>query len=179
MITKILLILAVAITVLLIVAALRPGNFRVARSATIAAPTAVVFGQVNDLHKFQDWSPWAKLDPQCKVDFSGPAAGSGASFTWAGNNQVGAGRMTLIESRPNELIRFRLDFLKPFTGTADAEFTFKPDGNRTVVTWSMFGKNSFPAKIASLFINCDDMVGSQFEKGLAALNVVSSVAVAK
>jgi len=113
------------------------------------------------------------------VDFSGPAAGSGASFTWAGNNQVGAGRMTLIESRPNELIRFRLDFLKPFTGTADAEFTFKPDGNRTVVTWSMFGKNSFPAKIASLFINCDDMVGSQFEKGLAALNVVSSVAVAK
>jgi len=176
MITKILLVLAAAIAVLLIVAALRPDSFRVTRSATIAAPAAVVFDQVNDLHKFQDWSPWAKLDPQCKVDFSGPPAGNGASFSWAGNNQVGAGRMSLLESRPNELIRFRLDFLKPFAGTADAEFTFKAEGDRTVVSWSMSGKNSFPAKIASLFINCDDMIGKQFEKGLANLGTVAAIA---
>ena len=179
MLIKILLILAAAIVVLLIVAALRPDNFRVARSATVAAPTAVVFEQVNDLHRFQDWSPWAKLDPQCKVEFSGPPAGNGASFSWAGNNQVGAGRMSLVESRPNELIRFRLDFLKPFAGTAEAEFTFKPDGDRTLVTWSMFGKNSFPAKIASLFINCDDMIGKQFEKGLVNLNSVTEAVVQK
>lgn len=179
MIIKILLILAVAIAVFLVIAALQPADFRVSRTATVDAPASVVFAQVNDLHKFQDWSPWAKLDPQCKVDFSGPPAGTGAIFTWSGNNQVGAGRMTLIESRPDELIRFKMDFLKPFKGDATTEFTFKPDGGRTIVTWSMSGKNSFPAKAVSLFIKCDDMVGREFEKGLTNLNSVSQAVAAK
>lgn len=179
MLKGILIGLGVIVVVLVIVVALRPGDFRVVRSSTISAPPAVVFAQVNDLHKFQKWSPWAKLDPAAKTTFDGPPAGRGAAFAWAGNSKVGEGRMTIVESRPNEAIRFRLDFLKPFAGTSSAEFTFKPEGNQTAVTWSMAGRHHFMVKAIGLFMNMDSMIGGMFEQGLASLNAVAQTAVPK
>jgi hypothetical protein len=87
--------------------------------------------------------------------------------------------MTITESRPNELVQFKLDFLKPFKATNTAEFTFKPEGNQTTVTWSMYGKNSFIGKAVGLFINCDKMVGGQFEQGLAQMKSVAEAASGK
>src|SRR2546425_3483465 len=142
MLKKILIVLGLIVVVFVVVVSLRPANFRVTRSATITAPPGEVFALVNDLHKFQDWSPWAKIDPNCKLTYDGPPAGVGASFAWAGNKDVGEGRMTIIESKPGELVRFRLEFLKPFKATNTAEFDFKSAGNQTEVTWSMFGKNN-------------------------------------
>jgi len=172
MITKILIVLAVLIIVFVIIVALRPDEFVVTRSASIPAPPAVVFAQVNDLHNWQAWSPWARLDPAAKNSFEGPPAGTGAIFRWAGNKQVGEGSMTITESRPNDLVRFRLEFLKPFANTCTAGFTFKPEGGQTVVTWSMSGKNNFMFKAVGLFMDCDKMVGAQFEQGLANLKSV-------
>ena len=176
MIKKILIVLVGIVAALAVVVALQPADFRVTRSATISAPPAVVFAQVNDLHKFQDWSPWAKLDPAAKSDFQGPPAGTGAAFSWAGNMEVGEGTMTITESRPAELVRFKLDFKKPMAGTSTAEFTFKPEGGATLVTWSMEGKNGFAGKAVSLVMDCDKMVGGQFEKGLADLKKIAEAA---
>lgn len=67
---------------LLIVASRQPDTFRYERRATIAASPAVVFGFVSDLWRFQDWLPWAKIDPQRNVVFSGPTDGVGAAFAW-------------------------------------------------------------------------------------------------
>lgn len=173
MLKIILIALAVILIVFVIVAALQPADYRVVRSATIAAPPAVVFPQVNDLHRFQEWSPWAKLDPAARITFEGPPAGTGATITWAGNHEVGEGRMTITESRANELIRFRLDFVKPFAGTSVAEWTFKPEKNQTAVTWSMTGEKNFISKAISVFMNMDKMIGGQFEKGLADLKSLS------
>jgi hypothetical protein len=127
---KILLIaLAIIVVVFVIVVALQPAEYRVVRIASVSAPPAVVFAQVNDLHKFQTWSPFTKLDVAAKNTFEGPPAGIGALLIWAGNAQVGEGRMRITESRPNDLIRMKLDFVKPFASTATAEFTFKPEGS--------------------------------------------------
>ena len=41
-----------------------------------------------------------------------------------------------------------------------------------VVTWAMYGKNGFMGKLVSVFINCEKMVGPQFEHGLAELGKV-------
>jgi uncharacterized protein YndB with AHSA1/START domain len=169
MILKLLTGLAVVVVILLIVIASRPADFRYSRSATIAAPPQVLFEQINDLRKFQAWNPWAEIDPNCKVTFSGPPSGVGSAFSWAGNNDVGEGTMTLTESKPGELARFRMDFHKPMAGTSTAEFSFAPAAGMTTVTWSMFGPNTFIGKAISLFIDCDKMVGGQFEKGLANL----------
>lgn len=172
MLKKILIAAVALIAVLVIVIATRPGDFRVTRSAKVSAPPAAVFPHVNDLAKWNAWSPWVKIDPQMKVTQEGPASGTGAISRWAGNSNVGEGSMTIVESRPNELVRFRLDFLKPMAGTCDAEFTFAPQGNDTLVTWSMTGKNNFIAKAISLFMDCDKMVGGQFEQGLAEMKSV-------
>lgn len=173
MLKIILISLAVIVVVFAAVVAMQPAEFRVARSATFSAPPAAVFAHVNDLHKWAAWSPWAKLDPNARETFEGPPAGTGAVLRWAGNNQVGEGSMTITESRPNELIRFRLEFLRPLAATNTAEFSFKPEGNLTVVTWSMAGRNNFIAKAVGLFINCEKMVGDQFEQGLTQMKLVA------
>lgn len=172
MIAKILIALAVIILIFVIVVASRPADFSYSRSATIAAPSASVFPHVNDLHKWQAWSPWAKKNPAAKNSFEGPPAGVGASMSWAGNNDVGEGTMTITESQPNESLEIKLEFRKPFAGTNLAEFTFKPEGNQTHVTWTMTGKNTFFFKAFSLFVDCDKMIGGDFEKGLANLKKI-------
>ncbi len=131
---------------------------------------------MNDFHNWEAWSPWAKLDPAAKATFEGPSTGTGAIFKWAGNKEVGEGSMTITESRPSDLIRIKLEFLRPFEATNSAEFTFKPEGNRTGVTWSMEGKNNFIAKAVCLFMNMDKMVGGQFEQGLAQMKAVVEAA---
>jgi hypothetical protein len=169
MILKILLGLAIVVGIFLLVVARQPSQFRVVRGAVIPCPPTVVFPHVADLQKWQAWSPWAKLDPNSKISFDGPPNRVGSSFTWAGNDQVGEGRMTILESKPNELVRFRLDFEKPFKATNEAVFTFHPEGPGTAVEWSMSGTKNFLFKAVGLFMNRDKMVGSQFEDGLANL----------
>jgi hypothetical protein len=173
MLVKILIGLAAAAAVFAIIVALQPAQFRIARSLTVLAPPAVVFPQVNALRSWEAWSPWATVDPQMKISFEGPPAGVGSAMVWSGNAQVGAGRSTVVESRPCELIRFRLDMTRPFAATSQAEFTFKPDGRATVVTWSMSGRRNFACKAIGLFMDCDKMCGDQFEKGLAKLKAVA------
>ena len=91
---------------------------------------------------------------------------------WVGNNKVGQGSMTITESRPDDFIRFKLEFLKPFAATNTAEFTFNYENDQTTVTWTMYGKNNFMGKAIGLVMNCEKMVGGQFEKGLATLKSV-------
>lgn len=152
--------------------AMLPAEFRIERSATIAASPEQVFPHINDLRKWQAWSPWAKMDPNAKATFEGPEAGKGAIFNWAGNNQVGEGRMTIIDSRPNEAVQIKLDFLKPWPASNIADFTLVPDGEQTKVTWAMSGQQGFIEKAVCVFMNMDRMVGGEFEKGLANLNAV-------
>jgi hypothetical protein len=173
MLVKILIALAVVVAGLVVVIALQPADFRVSRTATIAAPAPVVFAQVNDFHNWTAWSPWAKLDPAMKQTYEGAAAGPGAVYAWVGNREVGEGRMTIVESRPSDLIRVKLDFVKPFAGTSVAEFTFRPEGDRTAVTWTMTGEKNFVAKAIHLVMNMDRMIGDQFDKGLAAMKTVA------
>jgi hypothetical protein len=167
-------LLAVALVILgfVIVVAMQPSDFRIARTATMAAAPADVFAQVNDFHKWNAWSPWAKLDPNMKQTDEGPPAGVGAIHSWNGNNKVGEGRMTITDSRPNDLIRIKLEFIRPFRATNDAEFTFKAEGNQTVVTWAMTGRNGIVFKAVGMFMSMDKLVGGDFEKGLASMKSV-------
>jgi hypothetical protein len=176
MIAKILLGLAAIIVLFLIVVALRPADFRVERTAVLAATPAALFDQVNDHRKFTVWNPFMKLDPNVKNTYSGPDSGVGAVCSWDGNKDVGAGSCTITESRSNELVRCRMDWKRPMEGVATVDFTFKPQGDKTIVTWAMYGKNNFMGKMMSLFIDCEKICGPQFEKGLADLGRVAATA---
>ncbi len=171
MLEIVLIALAVIIGGILVAASRKPGEFRVVRSILLKAPPAAAFEHVNDLEKWQAWSPWAKMEPLAKTEFSGPKAGKDAVFKWTGK-KTGQGCMTIVESRPGEFIRFRLEFLKPMKAVNTAEFKFDSEGPQTRVTWTMFGVNKFMNKVVSLFMNCDKMVGGQFEQGLSSLKEI-------
>jgi hypothetical protein len=172
MLVKILIGVAVVVAALAGYVATRPSEFSVSRSATFAAPAPLVYAQVNELKKWETWSPWQKKDPQAKNSYAGPASGMGASMSWAGNKEVGEGRMTIAESRPNELVRFKLEFFKPFAATNSAEFAFKEEGGRTAVTWTMRGQNNFIGKAMCLVVDMDKMVGGDFDQGLAGIRQI-------
>src|SRR5580765_4974186 len=176
MIKKILLGLVAVIVFFLVVVATRPADFRVERSLAIAAPAQALFEQVNNHHKFVVWNPFMKLDPNVKNTYSGPDSGVGAVCAWDGNKDIGAGSATITESKPGELVRMRMDWKRPMEGTATVDFTFKPEGDKTVVTWAMYGKNGFMGKLVSLFMDCEKMCGPQFEQGLADLGKVVAAA---
>ena len=171
---KILLVLAVIVFAFLAFVASQPSHFEITRSVKISAPAKKVFPMVNDFHNWAAWSPWAKMDLAAKNTYEGPESGVGAMFSWVGNNKVGEGKMTIVESRPKDYIQIKLDFLKPMKATNKTEFTFKSESRKeTVVTWTMSGENNFIGKAMSLIMNCEKMVGGEFEKGLASIKSIS------
>jgi len=151
----------------------RPDEFRVTRSTTIAASPAAAFEQVNDFHKWDAWSPWAKLDPNMKKSYAGPESGQGSTYSWSGNDQVGEGKLTIAESHPSQHVKLDLEFIKPWQAKSNTEFMFTPEGNGTKVTWTMAGSNNFTGKAFGMLMNMDKMIGDDFDKGLAQLKAVS------
>ncbi len=172
MIKIILISLAVIIAVFVVIVSLRPADFRVARSIVIRAPRPVVFQHVADLHKFQEWSPWAKMDPETKVSFSGTGAEVGSYFTWE-SKKTGEGTMRISERTPDSKVVYALEFRKPFAARNTAVFTVEPAGEGVEVTWSMSGRNNFFFKAMSLFMDCDKMMGGPFEQGLSDLKTMT------
>ena len=165
--------LAIAIVGVLGFAATKPDRFTIARSATISAPPSAIFPHVNDFQKWRGWSPWENLDPNMKRTYSETTTGQGATYAWAGNSQAGEGKMTITESTPNERILLKLDFVKPMQATNKVEFLFEPEGDGTIVTWSMDGENAFIGKVFAVLVNMDAMVGGSFEQGLTSLKAVA------
>jgi len=175
MFKKILLCLATVIAIIaivLVLAAFQPDTMIVERSATMAAPPAAVFAVVNDFRRWDEWSPWAKLDPEMKKTLEGPPTGVGAVYKWSGNNEVGEGTTTLMAAVPDQKVEMKLAFVRPFPGEADVQLSFVPEGDGTKVTWAMQSPQPFMSKVAGLFMDCEKMCGDQFLEGLANLKRV-------
>jgi hypothetical protein len=169
MVWKILGGLIALILVFFLVASFQPADFKISRSILVAAPAKACFEQVNDFHKWENWSPWAKMDPGMQTAYDGSAFGTGAVYSWTGSGKVGAGMMTLFKSEPYRLIDIQLDFIKPMKTTSLTEFTFGPEGKDTRVTWAMSGQKNLAAKAFHMVVNMDKLIGPDFEEGLAQL----------
>jgi uncharacterized protein YndB with AHSA1/START domain len=170
--TVIVVIVALAVAALLAFAATRPGTFRIQRTTSIKSPPEKIFPHLEDLHAHSTWSPFEK-DPNMKRTHSGASKGKGAVYEWDGNRQVGAGRIAITDTVPNSKVMLKLDMFRPFPAHNVVEFTLVPNGSGTNVSWAMQGPQPFMAKVMSTFINCDKMVGTQFEEGLAKLKAIA------
>jgi uncharacterized protein YndB with AHSA1/START domain len=168
MITIVLIAIAVLVAGVLAYAASKPDSFAVQRSTLIDAPPEQIFPLIDDLHAQSAWSPFEK-DPDMTRTHSGAARGRGAVYAWDGNRQVGAGRIAITDSTPPSKVVLSLQMLRPFKADNTVEFTLDRIGTGTRVTWAMRGRSPFMAKLMGLFMNCDAMVGKQFEEGLAKL----------
>ncbi|TIQ28859.1 MAG: polyketide cyclase [Mesorhizobium sp.] len=166
MLATILVILVVIIAAVLVLAATRPNDFVVSRSASIRAPAEAIFPLINDFKNWPRWSPFEKLDPNMQRTLSGADSGRGAAYAWEGNSKAGKGRMEITNSVPSSLVSLKLDFERPFRANNTVDFTLSPSGDGTNVTWSMRGARPFIAKLMGLFMNFDALIGKDFEAGL-------------
>jgi uncharacterized protein YndB with AHSA1/START domain len=166
-------VLAIGLIAILAIAAGKPATFRIERTTSIAAPPETVYANIEDFHRWAAWQPWEKLDPHMHKSFTGPERGQGAVYEWQGSKEVGKGRMTITEARPNQRLVVRLEFLEPFPADNRAIFTLVPKASGTDVSWAMEGPNSFMGKVVSVFADMDQMLGGDFARGLARLKEVS------
>lgn len=163
-----LLLITFVVGVLVIYAARQPNVFRMGRMRYIAAQPDKIFPLMNSLREGSRWSPFEK-DPNMKKTFSGPDSGVGAKYAWEGNSQVGAGDIEIIESLPNSRVVLRLNIRKPMTATNEVIYELQPIDGGTEVLWTMSGPLNFIGKIMNVFIDCEKMVGRDFDKGLKKL----------
>lgn len=169
---KLLFYLVVTVAIIIVGGSfLLPGKVAVSRSIEIAAPPDKVFAIVSDLHRFQEFSPWAELDPATKYTFEGPATGIGQKMSWMSDNrQVGTGSQTVIEYEPPKHVTYALDF--NMMGDSIARWDLEPSGTGTKATWS------FETKLTGIAgrwfgLMFDKWIGADYEKGLAKLKVVA------
>ena len=118
-------------------------------------------------------SPFDKADPNMQKTIEGPPVGIGQSYAWSGNMQVGKGKMTTEESVPGQKVVIRLEFVKPMKSTATCALTLAGTPTGSLVTWSMDGNHNFMGKAFGMFMNMDNMLGTDIEKGLAQLKTVA------
>ena len=166
-------ILLLGIGVVLTMAAIKPDEFRIQRSAAIKAPPEKIFPFINDFKQWGAWSPYEKLDPAMKRIYGDKTAGKGATYGWEGDGNVGSGSMEILNAPAPSQVTIKLDFMKPFEAHNTADFTLMPGTDGTTVTWAMFGPVPYKFKIVHLFMNMDKMVGGQFAEGLAKLKAAA------
>ena len=166
-------LVGLTIVVVLILAAIKPDEFRVERSVMINASADKIYPLINDLHAFGTWSPFEKMDPNMRRRYDGPQAGVGAVYGWTGNGNAGEGQMEIVDAVADEKIVMKLDFSKPFEAHNMVEFSLVPEREATKVTWAMYGPITFLPKIMHVIFDMDKMVGSQFEDGLQSLKAIA------
>lgn len=164
--------ISVAVIIVLGLALAQPDTFQLEREIAISAQPAIIFGNLEDFRRWELWSPWEKLEPTMNKTYSGPPKGLGSVYEWEGK-EVGSGRMTVTDSKPNQELTIKLEFMKPFEATNKTVFELAPRGSQTQVRWVMTGENNFFGKVMGVFADMDTMVGKDFETGLAALKRLS------
>ena len=169
MLKMILVGVVVVVAGVLAYAATRPDSFRVERSARIAAPPEKIFPLIEDLHRWQTWSPYEAKDPAMQRTHSGAVSGKGAVYAWDGDKNVGKGLMEIVDTAPPSRVTIKLDFERPFEAHNRVDFTLVPMGADTEVTWAMQGPSPYVSKLMGLFLDFDEMIGRDFAAGLVNL----------
>ena len=93
-------------------------------------------------------------------------------YDFEGDRNVGKGRLSIVEATPPSRVAMQLDMVSPMEGHNAIEFTLKPEGGATVVTWRMSGRMPFVSKVMTVFIDMDRMIGRDFESGLETLKAL-------
>jgi hypothetical protein len=158
--------------VVLAIAATRPDAFQTARTARIGATPERLFPLINDLRQMSTWNPYALRDAGSTATYKGAPSGRGAMFEFAGPKS-GSGSIEIVDSAPPSNVVMRLCMFKPFKADNTVRFTLEPEGPATNVTWAMSGRQPLLAKVMTMFIDCDKLMGRDFEKGLANLKAIA------
>ncbi len=159
-------------------AAMQPDTIHVERSATFAATADDVWPHVSDAKLAHAWSPWNDKDPNATYTYTDKTSGVGSGYSWEGNEEVGTGSLTVLRQTENVEVVSALVFVAPWESEAEAGFQLQASGDSTKVTWTYDQDADFGTKVMGLFMDMDEMLGPDYEAGLAALGEVVEQAAA-
>jgi carbon monoxide dehydrogenase subunit G len=148
-----------------------PGKTHVERQMTITAPNSVVFNQINELKNWAAWSPWQDLDPNAQWTYAPQTAGIGAWYSWAGNNKVGSGKMTILDSDSTKNLHCKMEFGGAADSFADFKLTPK-DSTNTLVVWAFDTDHGINPFARWFGLGFDGFIGNDYQKGLLKLKAV-------
>jgi hypothetical protein len=171
-------LIVLAVAGLLVVASMQPDVIHVERSTTVQAQAQDVYPLIDDYRQFVAWSPWTGRDPNQTAEFSDPASGKDAWYTWEGNKEVGKGKMTTLSVDPPNKVAQHLEFIDPFPSKAEIYLEITPAGDGVAVTWGFDQQADLMTKAMTLFMDMDAMLGGDFEEGLANLKGMGETAAA-
>jgi effector-binding domain-containing protein len=161
-------IIIVVIGLFFIIPLFMDTQYNLKRTVVVDADKETVKNYMGNFENFQDWSPWAEMDEEMEIEISGEAGTVGSSYEWEGNEDVGEGVMTITEVT-NDTVKIKLKFEEPFESESPTYYAFKDVDGKTEVTWYMEGEMSYPWNIMGLFVNMEEAIGKDFEKGLGKL----------
>lgn len=161
-------VIVLAIAGLSAYAATRPSHYTVTRSRVVSGTPAQVAPYLTDLRQWIRWNPWDELEPTSIKEYSDPASGVGAWYTWAGED-VGSGRMEITAITPTR-VDYALHFTAPMDDRAVVYMEMTPVNAGTRVTWTIEGELGFPGKVMDVLMGMDAMLGADFDRGLAKLD---------
>ena len=171
---NILLTIALIIVIALIAAIFLKKEYSVERDIVINKPKDSVYHYIKYLKNQDNYSKWAKMDPNAKKEYKGTDGTVGFASSWDSDiKDVGKGEQTIKGMVENESIDYSIHFIKPFEGMADAYMTVEPEGaNHTKVRWGFVGKMKYPMNLMLLFMNMDKMIGDDLTIGLKNLKTL-------
>lgn len=134
---NVLLALSAIVVVVLVLAAIVPSDFEVEREVTINKSSTDVFEYTKYLKNQENFSVWAKMDPDMKREFSGIDGTVGFVSAWKSDNpDVGKGEQEIIKVDEGKRVDYQLRFLEPFESTSNAYMIFDGiDSTTTSVKW--------------------------------------------
>ena len=160
------------LVIFLVYVASRDNTFHYQRSGLINAPAEKIFPYLSDFTMGSQWSPYEKIDPNMKKNIIGSGRDVGSVMEFDGNKDAGSGKLEFLKIVPNETVEIKLTMTKPFAAENLVKYQLTKEGDSTRFTWEMSGQNGFLGKLIGVLINCDKMIGGQFEQGIQNLKAL-------
>jgi len=165
---KLLYVVLGIIALFFIVAILAPKDYEVIRSVEINQPNELVFEYIKMLKNQDDFATWVEKDPNTKKSYRGVDGTVGFVSRWESDHEdVGVGEQEIIKIEEGKRIDYELRFETPWESTSPAWLSTESiNAQTTKVEWGFAGHMSIPMNMMLLFMDMDEILGNDLEKGL-------------
>lgn len=171
---KLLFLLLSLVALILIVGLFVDGKFSVSRTIEINQAQETVFEYISLIENQQEYGVWQKKDPNISIKTTGVDGTVGFISSWDSKvDDVGKGEQEIMKIVDGKLIETEIRFKRPMEVTSQAflELT-EVSRNSCTVSWKFEGESSYPFNVFALFMNMDEEIGPDLDKGLKNLKVI-------
>lgn len=166
-------ICAVLLSIVLLIALLAPSEYSVEKNITINKKPDDVFSYIKHMKNQEQYSTWAKMDPNMSRKYQGVDGGVGFVSAWESEiGHVGKGEIEILSITENR-IDYALRFFEPFEVMYKAYLsTEATPENMTVVTWGLEGSMNYPMNLLILMLDMEKELGKPLTSSLASLKEI-------